>query len=552
VKLRWKILLGSLVLLGCLVLWLVVTHYRARNAVAAYQKRLVAQGEKLKLGELTPRISDPRLNGAPALMAAAVKVSVNLSNFLPIATVMSSGGARVSWQQATLPTDELTNIWPKVSEDVTNSQAAVAGMRLALEKPILFFPLNYELGFNILLPHLAKIKFIELCLSFAALEELHQGDPDTAWENLQAGGRLVRSFGEHEPLQISQLVRIAMGHIAINTAWEALQYPGWNDRQLTELQQVWDSFSFMDALEPTLGMERFLSQDVLLQIRDSSTNLSSFSGSGSSPNTLVDELADMGKSLAENPAEGFKTILDGYPRYWAWKGWWSYDEELSRLQIYQAELDLVRSARKTQAWAVSAKNLEMTVFTIGQSFPHADHRFLLSGIDSDIPKYLLKMADAEAARRLLVTAIALRRYQLQKSAYPGELKDLVPNYLAAFPIDPMDGQPLRYRPNPDGTFLLYSVGEDGEDNGGDRSEKAREAAPGTVPRHLAWYKKRDAVWPAPAGTDEVKAYQDLVLEIQMRRKTNSPEQQFRERYGVPHPMAVPAPAPSANVQVKTN
>ena len=33
----------------------------------------------------------------------------------------------------------------------------------------------------------------------------------------------------------------------------------------------------------------------------------------------------------------------------------------------------------------------------------------------------------------------------------------------------MDGQPLRYRRNADGTFLLYSVGENGKDDGGDPS-----------------------------------------------------------------------------------
>ena len=33
----------------------------------------------------------------------------------------------------------------------------------------------------------------------------------------------------------------------------------------------------------------------------------------------------------------------------------------------------------------------------------------------------------------------------------------------------MDGQPLRYRRNADGTFLLYSIGENGKDDGGNPS-----------------------------------------------------------------------------------
>lgn len=67
----------------------------------------------------------------------------------------------------------------------------------------------------------------------------------------------------------------------------------------------------------------------------------------------------------------------------------------------------------------------------------------------------------------------------------------------------MDGKPLRYQPRPDGTFLLYSVGEDGEDNGGDptSTQVAND-------RNKFWWKGRDAVWPMPATAAETKAYEE--------------------------------------------
>jgi hypothetical protein len=68
-----------------------------------------------------------------------------------------------------------------------------------------------------------------------------------------------------------------------------------------------------------------------------------------------------------------------------------------------------------------------------------------------------------------VTAIALKRYQLRHGNYPTDLSMLVPEFLSTVPRDPVDGKLLRYRLNPDGTFLLYSVGEDGKDDGGDAS-----------------------------------------------------------------------------------
>jgi hypothetical protein len=47
----------------------------------------------------------------------------------------------------------------------------------------------------------------------------------------------------------------------------------------------------------------------------------------------------------------------------------------------------------------------------------------------------------------------------------------------------MDGQPLRYRPNPDGTFLLYSVDLDGRDDGG----KPHGGTGGTNGNDLIWH-----------------------------------------------------------------
>jgi len=63
------------------------------------------------------------------------------------------------------------------------------------------------------------------------------------------------------------------------------------------------------------------------------------------------------------------------------------------------------------------------------------------------------------------TALAIERYRLAKGDVPGQLADLVPTYLEQVPIDPFDGQPIRYRETEPG-YVLWSVNEDGKDNGG--------------------------------------------------------------------------------------
>ena len=74
---------------------------------------------------------------------------------------------------------------------------------------------------------------------------------------------------------------------------------------------------------------------------------------------------------------------------------------------------------------------------------------------------------------------------------PPDLDALVPQFLSAVPRDLMSAQPLRYRLSSNGSFTVYSVGEDGQDDGGDPNR------PG-VTDHFDLWQGRDAVWPAPA------------------------------------------------------
>jgi len=61
------------------------------------------------------------------------------------------------------------------------------------------------------------------------------------------------------------------------------------------------------------------------------------------------------------------------------------------------------------------------------------------------------------------TLCALRRYQLKQGNLPRDLTELVPVYMAQMPLDPYDGKPLRYSRE---KKRLWSVGEDGQDEGG--------------------------------------------------------------------------------------
>lgn len=64
---------------------------------------------------------------------------------------------------------------------------------------------------------------------------------------------------------------------------------------------------------------------------------------------------------------------------------------------------------------------------------------------------------------------AIEAYRLRHGQLPGSLDDLVPSVLPTLPTEPWTGEPPLYRGLPDGSFLIYSPGFDGKDDGGQMS-----------------------------------------------------------------------------------
>jgi hypothetical protein len=108
-----------------------------------------------------------------------------------------------------------------------------------------------------------------------------------------------------------------------------------------------------------------------------------------------------------------------------------------------------------------------------------------------------KAARLEVQREMTVAAIALKRYSLRHGRLAPTLAALVPEFLPQTPKDLIDGQSLRYRLQTDGNFVLYSVNEDGKDDGGD----PRPTSPAS--QNYSFGNGRDMVWPMPATAEDV-------------------------------------------------
>jgi hypothetical protein len=137
------------------------------------------------------------------------------------------------------------------------------------------------------------------------------------------------------------------------------------------------------------------------------------------------------------------------------------------LQAFQVVIDATRMAETNKSFQ-SVESFTLAGLKLEQNSPNGLRNFFSHSAYS-LNAARRKAARIETARNVVITAIALKRYELRHHQLPATLDELTPDLLKTVPIDCMDGEPLRYRSTGNDRFVLYSVGEDGKDDGGDPS-----------------------------------------------------------------------------------
>ena len=181
-----------------------------------------------------------------------------------------------------------------------------------------------------------------------------------------------------------------------------------------------------------------------------------------------------------------------------WRWFWSYKDEVRGLQMWQIVFAATQMAETNESFQIVQLFVNTNFTRLGFDLVKDDPYAFFSRNANQLAS-LRRAVNTETIRNIVVAAIALKRYENRYHRLPMTLKELTPNLLETVPADCMDGQSLRYRPNADGTFLLYSVGEDGKDNGGDVTLP-------TTSTSLYWQRGRDWVWPQAASAEEIQKY----------------------------------------------
>ncbi len=528
---RWRtvvLTLAGLVLLAVLLTtgWI----YKGRWDVNRYKRQLMARGEKLTTRELEPASLPGAVGNAKDLLAGWTFQNGPLLRKLALIPAMdtrslvnrslvSKGKAIVVSKRPRIETFDGDYSWENLAAEIRTNSTVLDETRARLHSAQRFdFSLNYQDVTKLQLGHLGQLKSMTQRFSSAAMVALHEGKLQEADNNLTSAVE-VAAVLENEPLIISQLVRVAIVALALPATWEALQWNGWTDGQLRDLQFAWEKINFAGPLRQAFEMDRAMGLNLFEDVRKSKPVANEFFNFQpvSFPPLSGEALSDWPSALFETAKTGADFAANSL-REQIWKWIWSWPDERLYIQRLNWFIEATRETSRTRDYREGLGR-----FAALANGPAAQKKFVVSS--HLLPGLLLfpKFARVEAERSLVIAAVALKRYELRNARLPASLDELVPQFLSRIPTDPYAGRPVCYRhESSNNNFMLYCIGEDQLDQLGDPTPPTRAI--------VTFADGLDIVWPHEATEPEIQPFPP-------RKKTDPPrgymDPALKKRYGLP-------------------
>jgi len=429
------------------------------------QAELRAKGEKLHLVELAPPPIPDKENffAAPVWQAVidAPKDSKEkpLQIFsdilkgpkgeaLPRSAGLDTGQPQnlAEIAQILRPSDSSPEATPAnaVLEALSVANPELAAIQQAAERPLARYPVKYEEGFRMALPHAFALLKTAQYLNLRITAEADAGKSEEALRHLLLLFYLADSLNE-EPVLISQLVRVSILQIATQVIWEGQVRHAWSVPQLIAIQQRLNEVQIENGLRQALRGERGnINQtfDPILKAASGCKLAAVLSGLLNSSDS-----ADQRETLF---------VAQLYPRGWIFQDI-AYSNNLLQRAIEQGS-----ALEQADYWKTTVEPELSDIAASPRRFTHFISLFTLPAVGGSMKSF----QKTETRLRQAQIACALERYRIAEGTYPAQLTALVPQYLTELPLDICNQEDFRYRqPAPD-QFILWSVGPDRTDDQG--------------------------------------------------------------------------------------
>jgi len=314
----------------------------------------------------------------------------------------------------------------------------------ATTRPYSRFAIEYdhEPSWSIQLRHLPPVKQIGKLTHARALARLELGRSAEAFEELKLGLRASDSIRD-DPILIDHLVRTATLSMNLQTLREGLVRHAWSDAQLAEVEKYLASVDLLAEYKLAMRGERAWSVRGLDWLRRQGFKV------------------DLGffRVIGEEENPGFARFMALMP------GGWYYQNMLAISDMFQKFNFPAVDEKARRVFPDIADKSDAAVNSLAER-PNPYRlfaRILMPALSNAIKRTARMQTSVDAAR----LACALERYRLANGKLPGTLDALTPRFIASIPIDVIDGKPLRYQLKPDGGYVVYSVGWNKTDEGGE-------------------------------------------------------------------------------------
>jgi hypothetical protein len=444
--LRWASIGVAAAVAIVAVLYVYLEYYHDREL-----REAIAESDRLDPGwrfadiEAARAVVPDAENSAPIVLAAAALMPKNWRAGLELA-----GAPPLEERLAELPPPQFPD-----EADLFEMRAALAKVAAALDKArgLADRPRGrYVVAWSddvigTLVSHVEHPRAVVPMLTLDALVRCHDGDTDGAVRSCRAALNAGRSLGD-EPMTTSQLIRAASALDAVRALERALATGTASPRTLEEMQRLLEDEAAQPLLLRALRDARVCYFQPLELMRIGKFNRATYKMATSMLGETGDSWIDRRNARASQAA------------YLRW----------STAMVEIAKMPTETQDERLRALAMPTQQLPA----------------LIAGLTRgpDWVKLARKFNQAHAELRCATAGLAAERFRLAERRWPDRLDGLVPRYLAAVPIDPFDGQPLRFRRLEDG-LVIYSVGLDRTDDGG-KLDRKRPGEPGTDVGFQLW------------------------------------------------------------------
>lgn len=439
-------------------------NWRGRRAWETWLRDRAAAGDSLDWKTVVPPPVPDDRNMAAAPVFAELFAGTNGYNAearinridLPIAPSALAGGDWRAGRRMNVDAWRVAHSNDNLAAALAPYDALLEEIRVAAARPECRFPALYEDGIRMQVPHCMGLLRVDKLLFRRAVVSLESGQPAAALDDLRLMARLAEAL-KTEPTLVGILVRTGMLSSVLQATWEGIVDRRFDDAQLTELQSILARPDLIAHLELAMQGERRFAASLLPEL---------IAQPGNTINASLGVDGEMDSAAS--------ALADAFPA-----GWYS----LNLLTLDRFYVEKVLPAVDVKAGHVDTVRIQKAE---DEGFRRRPSTVIAAIMARAATYAFLRPTLIQAGLKQATIACAIERYRRAKGAIPERLDQLVPEYLAAIPADPVGGAPLRYRV--DGAqYVIYSVGWDARDAGGIVSRRSGDQQLKDKEGDWVWY-----------------------------------------------------------------